>query len=59
MLDLPANILDKQGLGRGDLVYAQNRVYGLEFARSDTREAFYLVLADKWHEELTPRIVGL
>jgi len=59
VLDLPANILDKQGLGRGDLVYAQNRVYGLEFARSDTREAFYLVLADKWHEELTPRIVGL
>jgi len=59
VLDLPVNILDKQGLGRGDLVYAQHRVYGLEFARSDTREAFYLVLADKWHEELAPRIVGL
>ncbi len=59
VLDLPATILDKQGLGRGDLVHAQHRVYGLEFARSDTREAFYLVLADKWHEELAPRIVDL
>ena len=59
VLDLPVTILDKQGLGRGDLVHAQHRVYGLEFARSDTREAFYLVLADKWHEELAPRIVGL
>ncbi len=59
VLDLPATILDKQGLARGDLVHAQHRVYGLEFARSDTREAFYLVLADKWHEELAPRIVGL
>lgn len=59
VLDLPLAILDQQGLGQGDLVYAQHRVYGLEFARSDTREAFYLVLADKWHDELAPRVVGL
>jgi hypothetical protein len=57
VLDLPAAVLDKQGLGRGDLVRAQHRVYGFEFARTDTREAFYLVLADKWHAELTPRVV--
>lgn len=59
VLDLPSAVMDKQALGRGDLVYAQNRVYGLEFARGDTREAFYLVLADNWHDELAPRLVGL
>ena len=57
VLDLPKAVLDKQGLARGDLVRAQQRVYGFEFARGDTREAFYLVLADNWHEELAPRLV--
>ncbi len=57
VLDLPVAVLDKQGLGRGDLVHAQHRVYGYEFARGDTREAFYLVLADNWHAELAPRLV--
>ncbi|QOK94632.1 hypothetical protein HF908_25190 (plasmid) [Ralstonia pseudosolanacearum] len=56
-LDLPAAVFAKQGLGRGDLVRAEHRVYGFEFARQDTREAFYLVLADTWHDELAPRPV--
>lgn len=58
VLDLPADVLVKQDLGRGDLVRAQRRVYGLEFARGDTREAFYLVLADDWHGELAARPVA-
>ena len=30
-------------------------VYGFEFARSDTREAFYLVLKDEWYNDLAAR----
>jgi hypothetical protein len=40
-------------------VHAQRRVYGFEFARGDTREAFYLVLADEWYDELAARPVQL
>nr|WP_113865847.1 hypothetical protein [Brenneria salicis]NMN90777.1 hypothetical protein [Brenneria salicis ATCC 15712 = DSM 30166]RBP63496.1 hypothetical protein DES54_1119 [Brenneria salicis ATCC 15712 = DSM 30166]RLM30927.1 hypothetical protein BHG07_07725 [Brenneria salicis ATCC 15712 = DSM 30166] len=57
VLDLPLAVLDKQGLEAGDMVLAQQRVYGLEFARGDTREAFYLVLADNWHDDLAARAV--
>ena len=32
---------------------------GLEFARAETREAFYLVLDDAWHREFDPRPVTL
>jgi hypothetical protein len=60
VLDLPQAIADKQGLGRGDLVHAQRRVYGFEFAHSDTvHEPFYLVLADDWYDELAARPVRL
>jgi hypothetical protein len=59
VLDLPQAIAEKQNLGRGDLVHAQHRVYGFEFARNDTREAFYLVLADEWYNELAARPVTL
>ncbi|MES2125707.1 MAG: hypothetical protein V4463_00400 [Pseudomonadota bacterium] len=58
VLDLPKNTFDQQRLGKGDLVHAQNRVYGIEFARDDTRQAFYLVLADAWYGELAARPVG-
>lgn len=56
-LDLPANVFAKQGLGPGDLVHAQPRAYGFEFAHADTREPFYLVLSDDWQGELAPRPV--
>ncbi|MES2262468.1 MAG: hypothetical protein V4724_28430 [Pseudomonadota bacterium] len=59
VLDLPRDTFERQHLDKGDLVYAQNRVYGIEFARNDTREAFYLVLADEWHDELAARPVGI
>jgi hypothetical protein len=59
VLDLPQAIVERQGLGRGDVVHAQHRVYGFEFARGDTREAFYLVLADDWYDELAARPVSL
>lgn len=59
-LDLPAAVLAKQGLGRGDMIHAQPRAYGFEFARGDTHEPIYLVLSDNWQSELAPRpVVGL
>lgn len=56
-LELPAETFAKQNLGQGDMVSAHKRVYGYEFARGDTQEAFYLVLADDWFDELAPRPV--
>lgn len=56
-LDLPGKVFAKQGLIQGDLVHTQRRPYGYEFAHADTRLAFYLVLADDWHDELAPRVV--
>ncbi|SFV11677.1 hypothetical protein [Pseudoduganella namucuonensis] len=58
VLDLPQTTFDQQRLDKGDMVYAQNRVYGIEFARNDTRKAFYLVLADEWYGELAARPLG-
>lgn len=58
-LDLPVAVFDKQNLGRGDLVDVQKRDYGFQFARADTRAAFFLVLADDWHDELAARPVTL
>jgi hypothetical protein len=60
VLDLPQAIVKQQALGRGDRVHAQQRAYGFEFARSEnTREPFYLVLADDWYGELSARQVRL
>lgn len=59
VLDLPKTTFDQQQLGKGDMVFAQNRSYGIEFARNDTREAFFLVLADDFHREMASRPVGI
>lgn len=58
VLELPAAVFTPQRLAVGDTIRAERRVYGVEFARGDTRQAFFLVLADDWHEELAPRLVG-
>ena len=62
VLDLPQATFARQQLAAGDLVYAQNRVFGIEFGRAapaDGREPFYLVLADEWYGELASRPVTL
>jgi hypothetical protein len=59
VLDLPQAAFAKAGLARGDMVHAQNRSYGMEFARADTREAFFLVLEDAVYKELSARKVTL
>jgi hypothetical protein len=57
-LDLPRHALGKRPLAAGDIVSAQRRPYGLEFARADTRDAFFLVLADDWHRDLQTRVIS-
>jgi hypothetical protein len=59
VLDLPKTTFDRQHLDRGDMMYAQNRVYGIEFGRNDTHQPFFLVLADAWYGELAARPVGI
>jgi hypothetical protein len=55
VLVLPQRTVERQALVRGDTLSARQRAYGLEFARADTQQAFFLVLADAWHQELEPR----
>ena len=58
VLDLPQATFEQQQLAQGDMVHAQNRAYGIEFSRNDTRAAFFLVLADEWYGELGTRPVS-
>ena len=56
-LDLPRRALAQRDLAPGDIVSARHRPYGLEFARGEPREPFFLVLADDWHRELDAHAV--
>jgi hypothetical protein len=58
-LDLPRHTLARAGLAPHDMVSVRQRPYGFEFARADSRDAFFLVLLDDWHGELEPRAVTL
>jgi hypothetical protein len=57
-LDLPQRALGDRPLTPGATVSARHRPYGVEFARGDTRDAFFLVLADDWHRDLQTRVVS-
>ena len=59
MLDLPQALVDREQLRNGDLVHAQQRVYGIEFEHGATREAFFLALNDDWIDELASHKVSL
>jgi len=53
-LVLPQPAFERSRLAAGGTVTARVRPYGLEFARADTQQAFFLVLDDTWHRELAP-----
>jgi hypothetical protein len=57
VLILPQRTATQEGLARGDTVSVRERAYGFEFARADTQQAFYLVLADAWLRDLDARPV--
>jgi len=56
---VPQKTLERNGLGAGKMVTAHQRPYGVEFARTDTNQAFFLLLADDWHKELSSNPVTL
>jgi hypothetical protein len=58
-LTLPRAAFEQGGLSAGQIVAARHRPYGVEFARADTREAFFLVLDDAWYRELGTHPVTL
>jgi hypothetical protein len=51
-LDLPQQALGKRGLATGDIVHVRQQSYGLQFARTPTRETFFLALNDAWRHGL-------
>ena len=53
VLSVPVQALAGQVPATGDLVQAQRRDYGVQFARAD--QPFYLGLADAWNAELDSR----
>ena len=58
-VQMPRQALGARPVGVNDLVQVRERPYGLEFARVDTREPFFLVLQDDWHRELKSNPVTL
>ena len=58
-LYLPAQVVAKAELGAGQLVTASQQPYGVQFAKTETRQAFFLVLEDSWYRELPSRPVTL
>jgi hypothetical protein len=59
MVDLPQAIVDREQLRSGALVHAQQRIYGIEFEHTETRQAFFLALNDNWINELAAHKVSL
>lgn len=58
-LRMPDKAVQQGGLVVGQRVSARERPYGLEFARADTRIAFFLLLEDTWYRELQSVAVTL
>lgn len=58
-LFVPQEAVADGRLAAGQLVTARERSYGLEFARTETRQPFFLVLKDEWYQELQTRAVTL
>lgn len=56
-LTLPRQPFAEGRLAPGDTVAVVRRAYGLEFARADDGQPFFLVLAADWEQDLHPRQV--
>ena len=52
VLLLPQTTFERSGVVTGTLVQARQRGWGLEFGRTDTRKAFFLVLQERAMQEL-------
>jgi hypothetical protein len=58
-LYLPQQTAEQAQLAAGQLITARLRAYGLEFARTETKQAFFLALNDDWYRELQTNVVRL
>lgn len=58
-LYLPPKAVDAGGVAAGQVVSARNHDYGVEFARADNRQPFFLMLEDAWYQELASNPVTL
>jgi len=61
-LYLPQVVAEQARLALGGIVTARPRPYGTEFAqlaKGQTKQAFFLVLADDWYRELPAKAVQL
>ncbi|HJV97205.1 MAG TPA: hypothetical protein VJ608_14260 [Albitalea sp.] len=58
-LTLPQEAFDRGQLAQGRVVTARQRPYGVEFASRDTKQPFFLVLADDWYRDLQTNAVVL
>lgn len=58
-LYLPREAVAAGRLATGQVVTARDRAYGIEFARAETKQAFFLVLDDASYQELATRPVTL
>ncbi|MDE2081541.1 MAG: hypothetical protein KGI90_09320 [Burkholderiales bacterium] len=58
-LTLPQATAEHARLAAGQIVSARARPYGLEFARGDDGQAFFLVLDDAAYRDLQTRVVKL
>lgn len=58
-LYLPKATLEQARLATGQQIRTRQRPHGVEFARADAREPFFLALHDEWHRELASHPVTL
>lgn len=58
-LYVPQAALEGTPLAQGGTVTARHKPYGVEFAVTQTRQAFFLALADEWFKELQTTAVAL
>ncbi|MCY7314927.1 MAG: hypothetical protein LH480_04725 [Rubrivivax sp.] len=56
---LPTEAATQGRLAAGGVVTAQTRAWGTEFTAAATQEAFFLVLDERWHQDLRTRAVTL
>ena len=57
-LYLPQQVVEQNRLAQGQVITAQRRPYGMEFARAESRQTFFLVLEDNWYRELQAKAVA-
>ena len=59
LLELPQATAQRSELYAGQVISARQRPYGIEFAKGEPRQAFFLVVDDEWARDLPSHAVRL